>query len=133
MRERHWYRCGDEAGVEPLSGLRTALTALYREGNAAEHALIVVATPWEAEGFDKLAIPLTYTRVLEELPTETRVAAAGGMAIALMERGQHLPATLAMLRMRLSKAVDVGRPQVWVQHLPGELRQALRILDKLCD
>lgn len=138
MMKRQWFRCDDQVGsaVEPdaLRELRCAVTDVYRDECADEHALVVVSAPPAAAGFDRLALPLAYTKVLDELPIQSSMAVPGrGNAVTLVTRDRELPAAMAKVRMRLSQTVSADPPQVAVRDLPARLRQALRLVNELCE
>ena len=134
MNSKRWFQCGRtpvEAG-EALVGLRARLRQLYRTADPDDYSLVVVETPPDTEGFDRLAIRLCYAKILNEQAISPAMLAGAGLAVALIRCDDRLSANLAALRMSLGHASGLGRPpQVWLEKLPPRLRMALDLLDEL--
>ncbi|MGH8876807.1 MAG: hypothetical protein ACRD0P_05600 [Stackebrandtia sp.] len=136
MKSKSWFQCGQTpvATEEALIGLRARLRQVYTSADPCDYSLVVAEVAPETDGFDRLAIRLSYTRILGELTASPALLAGTGLAVALILCDDNLSATLARLRMRLARATTVGRPpRVWLERLPPRFPMALDLLDELSE
>lgn len=136
MKTDRWFHCSRTvaASGDALTLLRERLDCLYASGDADGYSLVVVALAPEAGGFDRLAMRLSYARILSEATGVPAAMTGAALAVALINRDRNLSATLAMLRMRLGRATTTGRPpRVWLERLPAELPMAYELLDELSE
>jgi hypothetical protein len=126
------------SGLATLSYLRTRLAEVYREAEqggtspAETHRLLVVGLPRRPDPWRRLALPILVGRDLRAAfpGGETLALAKPGPAIALVPARRDLPLRYARLRRNIQAAFGT---QIRMTPLPGQLTEALRLVDELAD
>jgi hypothetical protein len=124
------------SGLATLSYLRTRLAEVYREAEqggtspAETHRLLVVGLPRRPDPWRRLALPILVGRDLRAAfpGGETLSLAKPGPAIALVPARGDLPLRYARLRRNIQAAFGT---QIRMIPLPGQLTEALRLVDEL--
>jgi hypothetical protein len=124
------------SGLATLSYLRTRLAEVYREAEqggispAKTHRLLVVGLPRRPDPWRRLALPILVGRDLRAAfpGGETLSLAKPGPAIALVQARGDLPLRYARLRRNIQAAFGT---QIRMTPLPGQLTEALRLVDEL--
>jgi hypothetical protein len=124
------------SGLATLSYLRTRLAEVYREAEqggtspAETHRLLVVGLPRRPDPWRRLALPILVGRDLRAAfpGGETLSLAKPGPAIALVPARGDLPLRYARLRRNIQAAFGT---QIRITPLPGQLIEALRLVDEL--
>jgi hypothetical protein len=124
------------SGLVTLSYLRTRLAEVYREAEqggtspAETHRLLVVGLPRRPDPQRRLALPILVGRDLRAAfpGGETLSLAKPGPAIALVPARGDLPLRYARLRRNIQAAFGT---QIRMTPLPGQLTEALRLVDEL--
>ena len=124
------------SGLATLSYLRTRLAEMYREAEhggispAKTHRLLVVGLPRRPDPWRRLALPILVGRDLRAAfpGGETLSLAKPGPAIALVQARGDLPLRYARLRRNIQAAFGT---QIRMTPLPGQLTEALRLVDEL--
>jgi hypothetical protein len=124
------------SGLATLSYLRTRLAEVYREAEqggtspAETHRLLVVGLPHRPDPWRRLALPILVGRDLRAAfpGGETLSLAKPGPAIALVPARGDLPLRYARLRRNIQAAFGT---QIRMTPLPGQLTEALRLVDEL--
>jgi hypothetical protein len=124
------------SGLATLPYLRTRLAEVYREAEqggtspAETHRLLVVGLPRRPDPWRRLALPILVGRDLRAAfpGGETLSLAKPGPAIALVPARRDLPLRYARLRRNIQAAFGT---QIRMTPLPGQLTEALRLVDEL--
>jgi hypothetical protein len=124
------------SGLATLSYLRTRLAEVYREAEqggispAKTHRLLVVGLPRRPDPWRRLELPILVGRDLRAAfpGGETLSLAKPGPAIALVQARGDLPLRYARLRRNIQAAFGT---QIRMTPLPGQLTEALRLVDEL--
>ena len=124
------------SGLATLSYLRTRLAEVYREAErggtspAETHRLLVIGLPRRPDPWRRLALPILVGRDLRAAfpGGETLSLAKPGPAIALVPARGDLPFRYARLRRNIQSAFGT---QIRMTPLPGQLTEALRLVDEL--
>ena len=124
------------SGLASLAYLRTRLAEVYREAEhggtspAETHRLLVVGLPRRPDPWRRLALPILVGRDLRAAfpGGETLSLAKPGPAIALVPARGDLPLRYARLRRNIQAAFGT---QIRITPLPGQLTEALRLVDEL--
>lgn len=134
MNYRQWFLCARQPvhAVDELSLLRAKVIQIYEQGVAVGRALLVVAAPPGLSGFDRLAVRLSFARILGELTAQEVTMAPNGLAVALLSPQTDVRGVMDPLRRRLLTVTTAARPPlVWAETLPVALCDALALLDDL--
>jgi hypothetical protein len=126
------------SGMATLPYLRTRLAEVYREAEqrgtspAETHRLLVVGLPRRPDPWRRLTLPILVGRDLRAAfpGGETLALAKPGPAIALVPARRDLPLRYARLRRNIQAAFGT---QIRMTPLPGQLTEALRLVDELAD
>jgi len=124
------------SGLATLSYLRTRLAEVYREAEqggtspAETHRLLVVGLPRRPDPWRRIALPILVGRDLRAAfpGGETLSLARPGPAIALVPARRDLPLRYARLRRNMQATFGT---QIRMTPLPGQLTEALRLVDEL--
>jgi hypothetical protein len=124
------------SGMATLPYLRTRLAEVYREAEqrgtspAETHRLLVVGLPRRPDPWRRLVLPILVGRDLRAAfpGGETLALAKPGPAIALVPARRDLPLRYARLRRNIQAAFGT---QIRMIPLPGQLTEALRLVDEL--
>lgn len=124
------------SGMATLPYLRTRLAEVYREAEqrgtspAETHQLLVVGLPSRPDPWRRLVLPILVGRDLRAAfpGGETLALAKPGPAIALVPARRDLPLRYARLRRNIQAAFGT---QIRMTPLPGQLTEALRLVDEL--
>lgn len=135
MKTMLWFRCGRtlESTSDYLAELRATVRDLYREDLARQFGLISVTLPVGITGFDKLAIRLSYARLVKQVTDDSGAAmTASGRVLGLLADGPGMEGTLFRLRDALIQVTPQGhQPRLLWERLPDFEASALVMLDDL--
>lgn len=135
MNPQRWFLCrrSMESTGDDLTELRRSVRELYRDELADEFGLIMVMPAPDITGFDKLAIRLSYVRLVKQITEGYAVTmTASGLVLGLLADDPGLTPSLYRLHDAMVEISPQGRqPRLLWERLPDFEASALIMLDEL--
>ena len=116
---------------DDLTRLRALFRTVYATGDPNEHRFLVVASPDEVKGFDRVVVPLAYAKALTELTSAPIALPSPGLVVTLIDA--HGPRLTTVVQRLRSAAPTPRPPNLRLTELPLTVTTALALLDEICD